>query len=434
MTPTNTPGNNASIIADNGSSTVFNGNTDNNGDFIDTLIVPYTLNNNQKIYAYSSITVAVTRNNTTGTSQSFTINGSDINWNNDLQQVRLNYTANANGKVTDDQGANVAGDTVRINNANNVLATIITDQNGNYVGLISYKTFENDNTLQFAIDNNNTSITNLIYNFSGDATHNPISTTKTFTDPITVNAVLPIKQMTTYNFTMHVADPLDNVENPTLFFKTAEGTVSSIAPQSNGIYNVSIQTNGNTLKIWQNETGFTKRMYLMPQTKAAQDTNIAQTQDNSGVIDTLTVNNINLLTQQTYTKLKMIANTVDGRDMNSSTMVRILASRLANQTARFMQRAITKLQPRRRTYSGMVQLEQRSIKPIRLSKSSKLTQQVWGLAKNINYQIHYFTSTNDPIYQAAVARQGDNTQFIEYNQEHQQMVFIILLPQMEKSG
>ena len=77
-------------------------------------------------------------------------------------------------------------------------------------------------------------------------------------------------------------------------------------------------------------------MYLMPETKADQDTNIAQTKRLApGLMDTLTVSNIALLVQQGYSRLKMIANEVDGRDMTSPEAQNIIGGRQA-KTVRFM--------------------------------------------------------------------------------------------------
>ena len=106
MLPTNTPANNANIVGkDSLGATLLNGTTNNNGEYQGFLVVHYITNpsdTTDKKYFPSSIILTANRNNTQGTTHTFSINGNDINWNPDLQQTLINKNGVASGHVQDD--------------------------------------------------------------------------------------------------------------------------------------------------------------------------------------------------------------------------------------------------------------------------------------------------------------------------------------------
>ena len=235
MFPTNTPADSAAILADDGSSTVFSGSTDVNGDYTDTLIISYTLSNNQKIYSPSSINVEVTRANTQGATKSFTINGADINWNNDLQQTTITKNGIASGNVVDDKSNPIQNAKAELYNNDNLLGQNTTNISGDYQVNYSYSGYENDTT------DNYTNIDSLKFVFSV-ADHDTVTKTVKFVNPISVDAVLPEKQQTPYDLIAIIklydmkGDVVTDLDS--LKFTWPDGTTENV-PISNGVISLN---------------------------------------------------------------------------------------------------------------------------------------------------------------------------------------------------
>lgn len=197
LVPTNTPGDNASVIGTANGNNLFNGTTNSNGDYTAYFIVNFIVNpsdTSQKIYTPSQLDVNISRDNTTGASAQFTINGSDITWNNNLQQTLINKNGNASGHVKDDLNQPIQDANVKVyNNDNNQLFNQgNSNASGDYSINYTYQGYEKDP------NDEHTPINNLRLEASAQ-NHTPSSVVKPFENPVTTNFTLD-RIIQTYNF------------------------------------------------------------------------------------------------------------------------------------------------------------------------------------------------------------------------------------------
>lgn len=415
LIPTNTAANNASVVGSANGSTLFSGVTNINGEFETFFIANYITNPNdttQKIYTPGLVLVNVSRSNVVAESEQFVVDGSDISWMNDLQQIPISKTYNysifvqnsSNG--TGVSGANVTG---KKTSNDSLMVTKTTDTQGYANGTDDYLGYENDPSGLF----------NFVGNMTWTATKNQFNSNSVvvpFSSNIADTVIISPVPPPTRSWTWHVQDPLDNALNPTIFVKNAEGQVFTFNPQSNGVYNISIQTFGNSVKVWWSHPDLQELGYIMPPDKQGQDLNIAQNERvAAGSLDTLTVSNINLLEQYQFTKLKMLHNFVDGRDMLSNEAKRIIVGRRGYNTTRFMEEPTLNLPQLDIVIYGKYE-NGSLLSALDSTKIVNVTTNIAGLIKNLDYQIHYILDWSEQIWQDILARDGDNAVMYRFRQ------------------
>jgi len=188
LSPTNTPADNASIIGKNGSSTLFSGLTNSNGEFSTDIIVQYVTNPNninERKYTPNTITINTSRANTLDDAETFNIDGTDLVWINDIEQTLINKNGTATGNVTDNLLIPINNASVKLynNDNNSLLGQSSTNSTGNYTLNYTYNGYENDLSDLF------TPIDSMKFDFSA-ANHNPKMIVKNFENPSVTNAVL----------------------------------------------------------------------------------------------------------------------------------------------------------------------------------------------------------------------------------------------------
>lgn len=183
LTPTNTPANNSNI-----NSSLFTGITNSNGEYQTNFIVHYVVNpmdSSDKKYTPSAITVNITRNNTTGATQEFEINGSDIIWETDLQQTLIDKNGVATGNVQNEISTPINNANVKVYNNDNsaLLGQANTNISGDYQVNYVYQGYENDS------GDEHTPINEMKMDFNA-TNHTPESVVKPFENPTTTNMTL----------------------------------------------------------------------------------------------------------------------------------------------------------------------------------------------------------------------------------------------------
>ena len=413
LLPTGTPADNATIRA--------NGNiigvTNSQGQDTSFVLVEYVTNpldSTDKKYTPGLISLLASRNNANNVTEDFVVDGSDIVWVNDLEQIPFLKTYNYSIFVLDSStglgvsGANVTG---KKTSNDSLMVSKTTDSQGYANGADDYLGYENDANGVF----------NFVGNMTWTATKNMFNSNYTITsfssniaDTVAISPVPPPVR----SWEWRVMDPLDNPLNPTLFVKNVEGEVFTFNPQTNGIYNVSVPTYGNSVKVWWSHPDLQEIGYIMPPNKQGQDKNIAQNERVApGSLDTLTVSDISVLEQYQFTKLKMLHNFVDGRDMLSNEAKRIIVGRRGYNTTRFMEEPSLNM-PRLdiviygKYENGLL------LSAFDSTRIVNITTNITGLIKNLDYQIHYITDWSEQIWQDILARGGDNALMYRFKQDN----------------
>jgi hypothetical protein len=240
LIPTNTPADNASIIGKNGSSTLFSGFTNTNGEFSTDLIVEYVKNPNnvnEKTYKPNSITINSSRQNTLNDSETFTIDGADLVWINDVEQTLINKNGTATGNVTDNILVPINNASVKLynNDNNSLLGQSSTNNSGNYTLNYVYTGYENDISDLF------TPIDSMKFDFSA-ANHNPKTIIKNFENPTVTNAVLD-KKAFEFNATLNLYKTLKGqtiTDLDSVFVTWPDGSTNGYA-NNNGVVVINKQ-------------------------------------------------------------------------------------------------------------------------------------------------------------------------------------------------
>ncbi len=188
LVPTNTPGDGASVVGVGNGSTLFSGTTNSAGEFSGFFVANYITNPNDstdKVYTPGLVLVNVSRSNVVGESKEFIVDGSDITWDNDLQQTLISKNGNANGNVQNDVGNPVFNANVKLyNNDNNTFfGEGNTNSSGNYNFNYTYQGYENDP------NDEHTPINELRKEATAN-NHDPKTIVKSFVNPIMTDFVL----------------------------------------------------------------------------------------------------------------------------------------------------------------------------------------------------------------------------------------------------
>ena len=414
--PTYTNGTNVNVVIKDFAlnETLCSTVTDTNGNYNCNIDYAYYINPtnpSEIIYSPSLLKVYLSGQNYTAKDSNFVFNGSNLNWNTTIQQTTIAREAHIFGVVTD----SITG--LGVNNAfiqlykvsdNSLITDTYTDNNGLYSRIFIFSGYEGD---PLGVFNN---IGDMKYVISKDGYFTKDSV-KSFAVINDVDFKLTQIPPPVRNWVWHVQDPLDNPLDPTIYIRTNEGTVYTFPPRSDGIYNISIATFDTTIKVWWEHPDLQNIGYIMPPNKQGQDFNIAQNERVApGSLDTLTVSNIDLLEQYQFTKLKMIHNFVDGRDMLSNEVKRIIVGRRGYNTTRFMAEPSLNLPQLDIVIKGWYYWNNQILTPGDSSRIMTITSNVAYLIKDLDYQIHYIYSENDPIWQEIVARGGDNVLEYQY--------------------